>query len=247
MIRFEWEVKPLFRIEDLDYSPVRDAVWQAGERLAEAFRSALSGTVFPGMTSPIHMDPRDVDIHVDSASVFHVALEVNGPDLSKVEGGTPPRDLKPALMNGPRSRPMKDGSGRYNIVPFFHDRDKMPPPVQASADLLTFSRVVGHYTDAEGKVRNRYNWGSNTGDMSHAVPPGQSWTGYQHKASRYSNMVRMQGAGFMTFRTVSPKSAPNSWIIPAKPANPVSQSVWNAIAPQLEECVREAWGVVLGL
>lgn len=247
MVKFEWEIKPMFRVEDLDYRPVGDAMWRAGETLASALRSALSGAVFPGMTGPVRMKADDIDVHVETPGMFRLELTVTGPDLSKVESGTPPRDLKPALMNGPRSRPMKDGSGRYNIIPFFHDREKMPAPIQAAADLLTFSRVIGHYTDAEGKVRNRYVWGSQLGDMSRFSPPGRSWTGYQRKTSRYSGMVRMEGAGFMTFRTVSPKSAPNSWMIPGKPANPVSQAVWNAFAPQLEESIREAWGVVLGL
>lgn len=50
-----------------------------------------------------------------------VAIRDN-PRVKRLEVGGPSRDMKPSLLSGPKSRPMRNG-GRYNIIPLGMNED----------------------------------------------------------------------------------------------------------------------------
>lgn len=231
---FEW--KPI--LEEVDYRTVGEAVDKAAEVLALAMGAALNGTTFAGMTGAVHL--KDATVSHQSLGEFEAV--VNFSDLTQIEEGTKPWDQKPSLLAGPRHRVAKDGD-RYNIIPFFHDRDKMPNSIGLLADGLDISSVIGSYIDGLGVERNTYAWGTslpNVPAVSLSILDVAK-TGYMHMHSKYSGMVNMSGAGFMTFRTVSDKSPPESWWNPGKPGNPVSESVWKALYPAIEGHIMMAW------
>jgi len=232
---------------DYDIRPVGNAVHEAGELLAAAFNAALSGDhVFPGMTGPVQTD---VKAEVRDLGELEFVVTMNG-DISKIENGIDPFDMKPFLINGPRHRESTDKKGavhRYNIIPFFHDQNALPDNIKAMAGGLDFSYIVGHYLDGLNVTRNIYSWGGRLPTMlsNSLLSMDVSSTGYVHTHNRYSGMVKMKDAGLMTFRTVSDNSPPESWWNPGKPANPVTDSAFKAVWPLVEAGIAKAWREVL--
>jgi len=244
-VNFEWSphVSPV----EPDYRIIGDAMEEAAGAFKGALKGALQGSVFPGMTGPVTLDEPTVSYQ----TLGQFEFTVTGPDLGNIEEGIKPWDMKPGLLNGPRHRIAKDGS-RYNIIPFTHNRDSMPSHIQAMADQLETSAIIGHYMDSLGVTRNVYRWGEGrqglwqipaTSNLS-LLSLNVSSTGYVRKTTRYSGMVKMRGVGYMTFRTVSDKSPAESWWNPGQQGNPVSESVWNFMIPLVEAHIGEAWGKV---
>lgn len=241
-VDFQWSPRPLSG--EPDYRPIGDAMNDAAETFAKVLQGALSGAVLPGMTGPVSMDKPSVTYQ----TLGEMEFTVTGPDVSKIEEGIKPWDMKPGLLHGPKHRVSKDGT-LYNIVPFNHDRKNLSGSVAAMADQLETSAIIGKYIDELGVTRNVYRWGESRYGMwklpdmpnSSLLSINVSKTGYVHKTSRYSGMVKMSGNKLMTFRTVSEKSPPESWWNPGKPGNPVTESVWNAMMPSVEAHIQEAW------
>ncbi len=102
------------------------------------------------------------DPHVTYNTPGELNVVINTPDLSDIERGKEPWDMKPAIYSGPKHRVAKDGTW-YVIVPFFHDRNKMPGKIGAMADQLEMSEIIGQYIDALGVERNLYRWGEGGG------------------------------------------------------------------------------------
>ncbi|MCL6442460.1 MAG: hypothetical protein K6T83_03175 [Alicyclobacillus sp.] len=221
-----------------EYKHVGHAMYEAGEAVANAMRAALSGTVFPGMTWKVNK-PRWAD-YVRSSNSGLFEFTVTAPqELQKIEQQGEPYDMKPGLLAGPKHRVTKDGRP-YNIVPFFHTKADLPQAVVDMISQLTISRIIGTKLEVRSDdqwevMRNVYSWGTNTGNMGN-LGRRPKW-----KTSPYSNMYRFGEDKFITFRTVSTKSPPDSWIHPGHPANPVSESVWNLLQPRVEVYLAVAW------
>ena len=244
---------------DLDYRPIGDAMVELGQLLAGdgsepgLFQLVSNGAVLPGMTGPVHI--KDAKATYETQGEF--SLTVQGPpELDKYEQATPAWDMKPGLLNGPRHHVNKSTGERYNIIPFFHKEDKLPEDIRAMANDLEFSAIVGKWWDKNwlGPVeRNKYRWGEGNGGMWRLpkMPPSLSSisvskTGYVRKTSKYSGMVKMEGAGLMTFRTVSEHSPPESWWHPGREANPVTKALEDYITPIAEASIVAAWEKVIG-
>lgn len=73
--------------------------------------------------------------------------------MSILENGRSSYDMKPALINGKRSRAGKNG--RYTIIGFSKNQDgsKVNAVNNSINSIIT---KIGSYTDKEGKNRNRY-------------------------------------------------------------------------------------------
>ena len=230
-------------LKEISYEPVQIAMVETGKMISDVVKGALTGAVLPGMTGPVTMDNPDVQYH--NLGIFE--LEVRGPDVTAIEKGVEPFDMKPAIYSGPRHKVAKDGHWYVN-VPFFHDRDKLPQNIRAMSDNLETSAIIGHYIDDLGVTRNTYRWGEQRFGLwrlpnmaSTLTSLSVSSTGYIRKHSKYSGMVKMQGSGLMTFRTASEKSPPESWWNPGKPGNPVSESVQKVIEPLVQARLTAAW------
>jgi hypothetical protein len=183
----------------------------------------------------------------------------NSADYAKaVEDGAPAFDMKQNLPTAPRARRAKDGH-LYLIIPFRHgvvgtSRLKaMPRSVYALAKVMAHSRSLGSPSTRlsgtgwtvpkfnyqwQGRVSKKALVGAGLGDDS---------------VRRYQGMVRMGGTGqttYLTFRVMSEKSKPGSWVRPATPAMAPLQTAlevaWTKARPDLERALeadlREALG-----
>lgn len=175
-----------------------------------------------------------------------------------VEEGAPEFDMKKNLPTAPRARRAKDGH-LYLIIPFRHgvvntSRLKaMPRAVYTLAKTMAHSRSLGSpSTRLSGTgwtvPKFTYQWQDRVSKkaLQHA---GMS----DADVRRYQGMVRMGKSGqttYLTFRVMSEKSAPGSWIRPATPAMAPLQTAlevaWTKARPEVERALeadlREALG-----
>lgn len=154
----------------------------------------------------------NADNSVEFPDPYTGVLTLRGKWPNMLESGFPSFDIKDGLKNGPRAKRKKDG-GWYTTVPFRHTNPKsvgavggrnMPPDIYAQARAL---RGVQRLTGTETNY-----------------PPQTSWTGYRHKSGIYEGMVRNRKqydkatqSTYFTFRRVSDKSDPKSWMHPGFP------------------------------
>lgn len=210
-----------------DYTIVGQAIHDSGDAVADAIRAALTGAVFPGMTRKVKKPNQADAVRHENLGLFEFSVQTP----QEVEEAKPAYDMKPYLLRGPKHRVGKHGP--YNIIPFTHKSAGMPEVVAQMAAQLTLSQIIGQrlevrLDDQWEAMRNTYEWGSSLGKMP-------------QEQKRYSNMYRFGDDKFITFRTVSSRSKPDSWWYPAQPANPVAESVWKVIAPAVEWKLTAAW------
>ena len=263
MLKFEVDTSGLTVIR-ADMQTAINAIAQemtdAGVFVRDTWVQAVTGGTLQGMKKPI--DNRDYANAIklsneSTAGVFSFVVRVDGyPQAEDIERGLPAYDMKPGLLNGPKSRPTKDGEGRYNIVPFRHTvprsdsggasainlRMRMPQSIYDQAKKLSRSVL----NPATGKI----DWGQS---LQVDEMGGINKTSlYQHKTNKYEGMYRVgaeQHSQYLTFRMVStPRtdskgrrkgSASNSWIHPPIPANPVMQAVYDYCIPLIDDNLQE--------
>ncbi|MEI6827560.1 MAG: hypothetical protein WCK54_18355 [Desulfuromonadales bacterium] len=164
----------------------------------------------------------------------------------QLENGTGPWDMKPGLLGGPKAKMGKNG--RYNIIPFRHGTSNAYSP---NNNFPTMPKNV--YTQARAlkasvKAGTGTKWGGRLAGTEFQHPPGQNTTsGYQHKTGKYEGMARIEKpyqkatqSKYMTFRVVSEKSAPGSWIHPGYKAHDIVKSVATFCRPGVTQMIREA-------
>jgi hypothetical protein len=174
----------------------------------------------------------------------------------RIEEGSPAHDMKQDLRKAPKARRSKDGS-LYLIIPFRHSNPKargiqaMPKEVYKLAKAMSFSHhqgVIGSRMSATGHSVPLfgYQWGDRLGKG--LAPKAKSW----HVTDYYQGMYRFhdagttkqqKSAGYITFRTMSQKSDPRSWIRPAQPGlfplDTAMTEAWNANVPFLDAALWE--------
>jgi hypothetical protein len=186
---------------------------------------------------------------------FTGRVSASVPYASAIEEGTPPRDMKPGLLSGPKARRGKNGS-IYTIVPFRHGTPTaktlpaMPREIYREARQMAHSQITGHRIEKNAfgvpVTRNTYRWGERlgatlTGWRARIAPEGQEYT---HTTSIYSGMVRMgspRHSTFMTFRVVSTNSPSNSWWSPGTDPKPVAAAVAQMTEPEVTVMIRTAF------
>lgn len=174
-------------------------------------------------------------------------------------------DLKPGLLRGIKSRQGKNG--RYNIVPFRHgtpgtDRFRNNPmPLSVYTTMRKLMReadtVVASGVSTRGgssqRVGRKTEWGVRLNDSlrglrSKLIRKGGKVVGtYTWKTGKYAGMVALQQSttnskrhGYMTFRVVSARSDPMSWIVPEQPPWPVRDAVIQFMEPFAKQILEEA-------
>jgi hypothetical protein len=134
-------------------------------------------------------------MRVEDDGAGKVVLKLDGTLANMQEKGTPAFDMKPGLLGGES----------YKVIPITHGNasgggsNAMPKKTLQKAKLM-------HYGEREG------------GRFKDTSRKKTSSTGYKHKNTLYSGMVRptksaakTHGGGFVTFRAVSQNSDPSSW------------------------------------
>ena len=147
---------------------------------------------------------------------FTGILTLRGKWPNMLESGFPAYDMKRGFKSGSRVKRKKDG-GWYQTIPFRHRTPKtsgsavggqaMPDDIYAQARRLRGKLPNGKTDRLKGTEQ--------------AYPARTSWTGYQHKSGIYEGMVKNKKmyensvqSSYFTFRRVSDKSDPNSWMHP---------------------------------
>ena len=140
-----------------------------------------------------------------------------------LEEGKGPYDLKEGLLHGPNAKRSKDGKGTYATVPFAHTTPNTNPMTAMPAPIYKMAKNLrqGERLKLTGTNLEGYGW------RSKISQDASKWGNYTWKTSPFDSMVRqrrfpgMSGTSvagrmmqYKTFRRVSSKSDPNSWIHP---------------------------------
>jgi len=143
-------------------------------------------------------------------------LTLKGRWPNMLESGFPAYDMKKGFKSGARVKQKKDG-GWYQTIPFRH-RTPNSSGVAAGGqampqDIYAQARLLRGQTPGQKRDRLRGT------EVDHA--PKTSWTGYQHRSGIYEGMVKNRKlynskiqSSYFTFRRVSDKSDPLSWMHP---------------------------------
>lgn len=136
-----------------------------------------------------------------------------------LDRGRGPYDMKPALINGPRSRAGKNG--RYTIIGFSKNEDGSTVGVNNNSINSVITKI-GSYRDEEGKNRNAYSYNKEEGMT------GKGNVFLSQQVNKDGSVSR-SGVKFIT---VSARS--KGFIYPAIPAHNImsdlKQEVQSAIA-----------------
>lgn len=141
----------------------------------------------------------------------------------KVEEAQPRIDLK-TFLPFPKSRISKDGEP-YSHIPFRHRltriRRRAPRGTVSKIVKMEKSFVTGSFKDVRGIKRYSYKWAKREKTLDRSL-----------KGTQFQGIVRFEtstgegsSSAYMTFRTISTKSPPDSWIIKARPGIPLSEIV----------------------
>jgi len=185
-------------------------------------------------------------IQIRTITPFNKMVFSDSPIGKRLAEGSPEYDMKPALVNGPKSRQAIDGH-RYNIVPFQKTISQLKrmkveggQNAYAIAKTLTRQKIIGFKIDSEGKRRLVY----------------QRWTKAKKLDTKHrflAGMVRMetsagkaQSSVYLTFRTVT-LAQTGKWIRKAQPAWNIPQEVADQAMPRVKEFVEQALKRDLGI
>lgn len=169
--------------------------WQseAQQKLHSTLPLYLMGLDFNSVIYPLNGDS------------FSGAVELHGKLPNMLEKGFSAFDMKTGFKNSPRATHTQSG-GWYLTIPIRHSTP--------GAFMYGKPMPKDIYTQAK-KLKN---------GKSLAVPGAgaKSWTGYQHKSSIYDGLTRIvksysggtKQSQYLTFRRVSDKSDPQSWMHP---------------------------------
>lgn len=214
----------------------------------ETWRSFASGTPIPGIPRVINSrGPYIKSIQLDDSKTFVKVVYTDYPPHRYIEEGHPPIDLKPGLLSGPKARMGKEGP--YNVVSFRHGtpgtigapmprsiyREMLEGSKKADADKAAGLTGVGGRSEVIGRDQagqRIYQWGFRL-DAKHQVGRrSKVAAGYTWKSGKFAGMVRMdvstsraRRSQYMTFRTVSFRSDPQSWIVPEQDPIPIREKV----------------------
>jgi hypothetical protein len=151
-----------------------------------------------------------------------VTIKLSGALPNMLEEGCPPYDMKKSLLRSPKAKTGKGGN-KYITVPLYlktkgsSSPPAMPPSIYKAASKLQFGQSLTLPKKYEGYgLRTRLS------------PDLKRWGHYTWKTSPFEGIVKIQRwpglvplglprerqAMYVTFRRVSKKSDPNSWIHP---------------------------------
>jgi len=156
-------------------------------------------------------------------SGIKAVIKLSGWLPNALEEGMPPYDMKPGLLHGPNSRQSKNG-GRYNIIPFpmktpgsrGTSPPVMPEPIYRRALKMGFGDSMALPKKYEGyAIRTRLSsdikrWGHYTWKSSPfaGITKVRKWPG------ELPTTLAGRRAAYLSFRIVSSRSDPSSWIHP---------------------------------
>ncbi len=253
-----------FKKDVVDWTPAIKAMQEALLTVRNTWERAVMGEKLPGMTRKIHNETYAQSLHrtgaIQSFSPVHGEVTTDYRGADRIEEGSAPRDMKPALLNGPHAKI----PGRLAIVPFRHGTPgssahypSTPKDVYNMARRLSYYRSGGSGTRQLGDLTKqdptKYPAKTKTFFMhlasaiDHSAEHGRMAT-YTHTTSIYSHMVkagRAKYSQYLTFRAVSINSNPASWWYPAVAPNPVREAVIRSVQKEIEDILEAGWTAAL--
>jgi len=247
------------------------AIGQAAELVRQTWQRAVSGEQLPGMSRPVNNDAYAEGLATGKSIAMigplHGAVICLYDGVDRVEDGYPAFDMKPGLLGGPAARQGEHGT--YTIVPFRHMTPSSASQGTAGtrAHGSTMPAEVYKIAKATGTFRDpgRARLGEQLGQRSKIAGqinlealarglPGPMAGNYTWKYGLYHGMRRIVKAygkttqsTYWTFRAVSQRSDPSSWIHPGQPANPVIAAVVEATRADVTAIIvagaRAAFGI----
>lgn len=169
-----------------------------------------------------------------------------------IEDGVDPYDMKQKLLSSPKAKTAKDGS-RYITIPFRHGTpgaktmQNMPKAVYKDVKQLGFSRrnnaLVAQSTGREYSWGGRYK-NTSEGQRSKIIKKESGYGRYTWKTGLFSGMVRVGSAKhgqYLTFRRISSKSDPNSWMFPGSKPRPIREAVIENTRDEVLQLIRNGF------
>jgi len=241
---------------DTVFAHTRNALGHIAEMYQKVWRGYATGTPIPGAPRVISSASYARSIQVDNSDPdVKIVYTDNDKYHGLIENGRPRYDMKPGLLSGPNARTTKDG-GKYNIIPFRHQtpggsRNPMPVNVYRTmlreSDRAELKKQMGisstggkSHTLSSGPTpaQRSYQWGARLSKYENTQTPLHPKKKHWKSPSVFSGMVRMQasttGANrskYMTFRVVSSRSDPDSWISPKLDPIPIRKRVVETVNP----------------
>lgn len=148
--------------------------------------------------------------------LFSGAVVLMGKFPNMLEKGFPSYDMKKGFSASPKAH-SKKGGGWYLTIPIRHGTpDTFMWGKPMPKDIYSEAKKLGH-----GQR------------LSIKGGEGQSWSGYQHKHNIYDGLTRIvkeyskgtKQSQYYTFRRVSDKSDPMSWMHPGYPGVHIADSL----------------------
>jgi hypothetical protein len=152
------------------------------------------------------------DVHVAGGNKLAWDFELTGFLPLAVEFGMGKYDMKPTFLSGPKAKQGKNGP--YLVVPFtfYARKPAVARRAQYDKNAIEGARLLSKVSSARTS-QQKSSAASRLRGWTKRVSAnkGISREGYMHK---HAKAARAQKAGgrVMTFRTVSQKSPPNSWV-----------------------------------
>lgn len=183
-------------------------------------------------------------------------------DLVKtIETGREPRDIKDAALHGPKAKTAKDGS-TFAIVPFRHGSgESVHFKYNVTDAAKRVVRKLGELNErTAASIKNPWERARALGPqrakfITEPVPSRSPWAhtipakGRQRFVGpgayiwqrHLMSGLRRSGSGrqgqYFTFRTISTKSDPLSWISPRIPGNPIFKSTMRFMKPRVQAMI----------
>jgi hypothetical protein len=228
------------------------------------WKSFALGEAMPGTPRVIKSGAEYAQtIQVNITDDFIKEVFTDSPHHKYIEAGHGEIDLKPGLLSGAKVRYSKSGTP-YNIVSFRQGTPKSlanPMPVnvynlaKAAFDKADAEKAAGvRKTPGTSRIVStsplKTAWGmrmgKDFGGPATTIKTTSKGT-YAHKFSKYAGMVRMQvstehakRSEYITFRCVSARSDPASWIVPPLEGAPIRQAVVEKMRDETVTLMREA-------
>lgn len=161
----------------------------------------------------------------------------------RLEKGFDPYDMKTGMLNSPKvkmtvKRDENDASEPYIDVPFRHEEKAIPRAIKT--EVKQAGRSLGVVRLAKGLPKT-----TPYGLRTKLSPQLLRMSPYTWKSGTFAGLTRtpVQGGGgvYMTFRRISGKSTPGSWIHPGVSPKPVTAAIKENIGPALRTMVKNAF------
>lgn len=200
---------------------------------------------------------QNAETEYDPTSPFIGTLVIKGAAVRALEFGSNPFDMKPGLLAGPKARTAKDGD-RYNIIRFQHGtgstastgtgltggayKPQMPTEVKRAAQAAggkSISPITPWGQRSSLNIErlakaNKAQWKAAVGQRLYRGM-GLIEKGYTWKSSPFAGLRREGEPGhrsYATYRAVSDKSGPYSWIHPGITALHFIKNALNGFKPE---------------